>query len=273
METVPCPGCAAPLPVHQEVCPACRRPRDQGEIDAGLDALREKAARRKRLPLKVLLWAGLAAAAWGAWTAREAVTRPLAGLRAQLESDYEKARTPHAPEGPISPAAQAVVGAIKTVRGEAAEAPRPAQASPAPAAATADQRPAVRPAEPAEPQPVSRRVYGVVFDLLTARPVAGASVVFGEGTTLESRTTTDSEGHYVVDLPYLPGERLALARVQAPGYAGQLEDAEPTYLERTAAQRRTVFDELSPSDLEPPALRFGEGKHLFAYDMAAVPAK
>lgn len=131
---------------------------------------------------------------------------------------------------------------------------------------------AVRPPVPEDPLPESHpdnrllRIYGVVYDLESQRPIAGARVEFTyEGypnspikISYEDhkrhffQEVTDADGHYIVDLDRIHVERRDLfVSVRAEGYrTGALEDTDPPMFERAAADRHAKADETTDSDLD-----------------------
>lgn len=275
MNKVPCPGCGALLELEQEVCSSCRRPRDEREIGEGRNRLSELALKQRRLPRIIAAWILVAISAAGLYGQREVVLGTFAGLRADFTREMEAVARP-AP-GPLSPAAQAMLSALSVPRegpivAVVAHSPRPPKPSELPEHAT-------RPPEPHDPVGGQQRIYGVVYDMLTANVVAGARLyITGDGNS-SWQAVTNIRGHYMIDVPtdYIDRPEGVIVRVEAAGYkTGQLEDSDPPYRERTEEQRRSAFAEIAPSDLEPPSIRSRRSASLVPFDIVLIrdePAK
>jgi hypothetical protein len=195
--------------------------------------------------------------------------------------------------------AMAVSGALFVVHGrrereraaaEAAEAVRAAdaaRAAEAAAAAAAAKAAAPEPPKPPPPQdlpdaeaaPVPdapgtaaiTRVYGVVYNLVTKKPVGNAKLSFTDDAGMGWYTSTDARGHYVVDLPLGSLQKEARLSAAADGYRpGQLEDADPPLRELPIDQRKRRADETLDSDLSPVRVPEAPGRAV-QYDLVLLP--
>jgi hypothetical protein len=115
----------------------------------------------------------------------------------------------------------------------------------------------------------------------TLQPIPQAVIKVTQGAhgPIAFQTRTDEEGHYQVD--FLPGAEdpgFAIS-VTAPGYRdGQIEDPEPSYLQRTQEDRLASIAEVAPADLDPVPLRFRDSdifipRHLVLVPEDATPSK
>jgi hypothetical protein len=113
-------------------------------------------------------------------------------------------------------------------------------------------------------------VFGVVYDLDTAAPIAGAAVRFKGAGRNAWGAATDADGFYIVDIPRPFFDEAISAEFSAGGYReGQLEDSPSPYFERPAEMRRAVIEQLAPSDLAPLPVR--SRLPLLALDVVLVP--
>lgn len=126
--------------------------------------------------------------------------------------------------------------------------------------------------EAGAPAPMSR-MYGVVYDLQTLRPVAGAEVRF----TVRNReifwtVRTDEKGHYQIDVMTDPA---LLVSARSPGYReGALEDKDPPFRQRPAKSRRAALEETTDWDLEPfPVRPHGDYDSLLQLDLVMFPER
>ena len=287
MVSVPCPRCGKPVGLEEVICPHCRTPRDEMELEEGRDTVRQEARRLKRRPL--LAGASLAAAALlgSVWFFRGLWVAPLGTAWKGFEAEVEKTRDPghwikekpvEQLSGSVPEAEVAVSSFIFLPRLEptshqasyqsAEEAPAPMPVLTPPSAA---QPPALEaPASP--PQPGELRVQGTVFDLATAKPVGGVEIRF-RATTNEARweTTTNAHGRYQISF-YNHDSAPVQAMIEAPGYRkGLLEDRDPSYRERSPQSRKDLIAETTDSDLEPVPLRYKQGEQTVEVDLALIP--
>lgn len=289
--TTPCPGCAAPMEMDQEVCGACRRPRDEREVQAGYDALHAADAERRRRPRKILAWV-LAGAATVLLVRQRAIFAGLArSLAAGFSRRMEEEAAPRSPSPPKTAAAAAVIKIIASA--PAAPAP-PSAARPVPAQVPAQVPaptpvtvvmavpppsvpPAPPPARPAvEPPPPGAGIvliYGVVYDLRTALAIPRATILLRSARGwYSSSIETTADGSYSLAIPSVNFRTDYEITARAKGYReGQIEDPLPPYRERTPAQRLEAQAELSPQDLEAVPVRVREPGELYPLDLVLVP--
>jgi hypothetical protein len=289
------------MEVEQEVCAYCGRPRDEREIERGKAELEERALIERRRPRLLAAWGAGLLAALALYSARDLLS-DLAASRydafmtevRSVEGDGAPAARPPRPQ-PVEPP----------------RAPPPRQPSivwtsaPPPAATRAEpvlvvvRRPPPKPAPPPEPAaprklpprvatpapvpgeptlPDQRRVYGVVYDLLTGAPVPSATIFVSGGASnglpVGSQTTTDAAGHYRIDVPLDPPGGTALVSVKAAGYRdGEMTDADPPYLGRPPARRAEIAQNATDADLEPIPLFPSDPRTLVRLDIVLIPVK
>src|SRR4051812_19273581 len=77
MIAVPCPRCSQPVGLDEEICPHCRTPRDDMEIEEGRALARKEALRLKRRPRRVAYAAAALCALACAWLLRGRMIGPL----------------------------------------------------------------------------------------------------------------------------------------------------------------------------------------------------
>jgi hypothetical protein len=277
MDAIECPGCKESVPLSCQKCALCGRAWDAIDLDV---ALRKDSARRYRLRVLAALAFAAVAALAASWTR---LTAAALRMRGQFASELAKAE-----------ANQKVMGARPAVDSAAAT-PDPAPPAAAvyslvlappsssyPPGSRAEPEPAAAPAPAPEPVAVLdavpssvsppavgvRRIHGVVYDLLSKKPIRGAKVLFhGQG---DSSSITDALGHYSWDVSAYD-DREVKVECQAAGYRrGQLEEREPPLRERNEAARRAVLAETAPSDLTP-ALLSRTTLTVVEHDMVLIP--
>lgn len=230
-------------------------------------------------------WLALAVAIGAAATHRVELARLVntaeSKVKASLEEEAELARNPRKrnPAGAETPpavaAAEAAVAAAPVAPPAPGAAPKSTAPTPPPEAPEAEIAvPAIR---PSDPEPEFRRIFGVVYDMETLRPLKGAIILFREPRSNSLWTaTTDAAGHYTVDIPKTRIATGVVATIQAPHYrAAQVEDADPPYRSRERAERLAAAAEFSPVDLEPVPVRAGPAEETVLLDLVgfAEPAK
>lgn len=161
-----------------------------------------------------------------------------------------------------------------------------ARSAPAPAGGAAEVPDAVPAPEPPEPDVAmgQRHVYGLVYDLLTLKPVGKAAVLFQNASefalntgvvpakTMEFRAETDAQGHYMVDVPELASDGDLLVTITAEGYRpGALEDSEPPWRNRPLKERREKARQTAPSDLSTGRLGCPKSQTIFNFDFLVLP--
>ncbi len=127
---------------------------------------------------------------------------------------------------------------------------------------------------PPNPAPSFHRVYGVVYDLETIRPIAGAQLLFRTKHGTVGIGMTDAAGHYRIDLTKgnNSGEVTVSIPDGVPGYrSGLFEDKDPPLRERDKDARLMMMSETTDSDLEPVPLRFKQSAELIQFDLVLVP--
>jgi hypothetical protein len=134
---------------------------------------------------------------------------------------------------------------------------------------------AAPPPTPPDPAGSLTRVYGVVYDLLSKKPVAGAllkvSAPDAEGNW---SSVTDERGHYQVDVPGWMVDRTAMIMSQKQGYRpGQIEDQDPPLSSLSASARRARIEETSDADLAAVPVRRTPGSALVRLDLVMVREK
>ncbi len=269
---VPCPRCGEPLDLDQGWCQHCR-------------------SERLRWLTVLLKFGGLGlliVLALGLWQ-RQAVEEAWTEFTAQID----QARNPHIrgvnDNAPLpSPAPSPVVVPIATstfvfiaglsdppIARPLRTTPRHAQ-DPASAAEPPAEVPNATP--PPEPGPITadeRRFYGVVYDALTLKPVAGARLSFTmNGNEHALIATTNARGHYQADLFINTVDRVAvsISIKVPPGYRdGLIEDKDPPVRERVLSARRRLIEETSPDELEPVLVYVHDAHRLVALDLVLIP--
>jgi hypothetical protein len=261
------------------------------ELEEGKALVRKEELRLQRRPK--LIKAGIAAAALLslAWFFRGAVKEPLHTKWNEFQVEVEATREPAHWLKERRPLAAALVQPVQqapaftvqpialltNANPQEASEPQPGRAPLPPAEPTAVDPPAVLAvAAPVPPAPLvnNRAWYGVVYDLVTLRPLPAATIVLKkEGRTLTS-TSTDREGHYQIQLYREGGDGAVSVTVEkTPGYReGVLEDRDPPLRERSPEDRKMILDETTDNDLEPVPMRCKESAEIVQLDLVLVPA-
>ncbi|UPT73513.1 MAG: carboxypeptidase-like regulatory domain-containing protein [Elusimicrobiota bacterium] len=120
----------------------------------------------------------------------------------------------------------------------------------------------------------TRRLYGVVYDIETLRPVSGAQIKFSvSGGNLTWATKTDQRGHYQIDLIENP-QHVILVSAEAPGYRkGALEDSDPPLRLSKAKRRRALVEETTDHDLAESLVRLGGSDNIIQFDLVVFPER
>jgi hypothetical protein len=133
---------------------------------------------------------------------------------------------------------------------------------------------AATPAEVPPPPNAGRvRFYGVIYDLESLVPVAGANVtaVIPAMDNVKQNVITDAVGHYRFDIPQ--GERV-FVQVAAEGFkTGQLADVDPPYSTLPPNYRKNKAGEVTVTDLGPHAPEYGHGENIVKLDLVMVKIK
>lgn len=289
MVTVPCPRCGHLVGLDEKLCPHCQDSRSEVEIEEGWAFARNEGLRlRWRSRLTTAGVAGLAILGL-TWFMRASLTAAWDDFAAEVERtrDPRPLMAAAAPAGlpaaPTAPSAQVAVSSFVYLAGgpsalpeeftHPATTPGAFAAAPAAPAATSTASASAAPAPiPPPPDSLFRRYYGVVYDLDTLKPLAGARLEFkAKGDDTGWTATVNDLGHYQMDLFKGPDNAMTVSAA-VPGYRpGLLEEKDPPLRERSRSARRMIIDETSDSDLEPIPLRFRQDDELVELDLVVVP--
>ena len=242
-----CPACGMKLKPDMLACPNCPMSFPEDEGPAGLsNPLRQ--SRYYQFVFPVVFFGGIA---WGVWALAVGYMRLGEDNFAKSESldlAHEKelvkgagasmtqAGTKAAPVAPPSAAPGAAAGGIPVLPGsESADAP--SNGDDVLIISHVGEEPAARPAR--KPRRVREwKLRGVVYDLTTLQPLAGAELDFkDEDTNKLVKTRTDSLGRYRTIVPPL-GERGYSVAVSKSGYAPNYLDPSIAGAKRLSASRR-----------------------------------
>jgi hypothetical protein len=250
------------MPVEQEVCGRCRRPRDEREIESGRELLRERRERLRRRPWAIARWIAAALVLVAAFRSRGLFIDQARALRADVRREMKNI------EGP----AEAPAASSQPAPGPAAPPPTPFLAAVPPGKAPAP-RIAGHAAEPDVSRSLSQTLvlmYGVVFDLTTLAPVPNALVTVTIGRD-SYKAASDGDGHYQVNFNQMPDDPSAFVSVSADGYPeGQLEDPSASYLDWPLKSRLAAIEELNSNDMGPILLH-APARGAYQMDMALLP--
>lgn len=290
-ESLPCPGCGTPLPPEATGCQICMRARTKHEIVRGYAQLRESKARRRRLPLMVVVFALVAGTAikFG-WDFRAVIRTSAGAARTRAAAWYDRFTDPknYAPRG------------AATAENVRANAPPSTPPPPAPASSPAvrrDERPATAPppsppssgetaaSSPAVKPPVAKnawRVSGIVYDLSSLDPVPNSEITFFGDYRKPVTTITGADGAYEVDLSKSDGWTVGVNAPDrradkmggiVPGWRrGQVLDVDPPYRVRDSDERQAAVDAISDGDLAPAAVGWKRSASNVRLDLVVVPA-
>lgn len=245
MEHLPCPACHTPLPPEATGCHICLRPRSKQEIMRAYARLREEKARRRILPIKIL------------------VVALILGGAAKLSRDHQTE---------IKAAAATAREAVNRWSEEMTDAKRYAKRPADAPAAVSEPEVEVTMLPPApKPPPAANvwRVSGLVYDLNTLQPIPNSEVRFFRERGSSLTTKTDKTGRYEVDLVRGAGWHVS---VTAPDRRkGQVVDINPSYRERDPEARRAASMHLSDSDLGPSPVNWSRKRSQVTLNLVAVP--
>lgn len=270
-----CPSCGTKLAHEAESCPNC--PWSWREEAPQQSALQSDGFRNKIMP--VLIFAGIGIFIWkmGAFffAQVEENNRQTAGEEAR---DRKAALAAHGVKGGQDPneVARAIANGSqddldRVTKGAQAgvDAGRTASVgSPtATEAAQADEETGSgsisivsdKAANPAPKRATEWKLRGVVYDLVSLKPVPGATLTLTDNqTNARAQTVTDSQGRYRIILPPLDG-RGYLVAIAKPGYEKTylnpgtegVADMDQARREELARELATTISE--PASLEPPS--------------------
>lgn len=127
--------------------------------------------------------------------------------------------------------------------------------------------------EPEKPPAGLRAWYGVVYDLVTLRPITGAKLIFKAGNQEINVATTDGAGHYHVRLEMSHSHWLSVSIAPRQGYLnGLLEDRDPPLRDLPLETRRVIMDDADSSEVGPVPLRFPKGARVVELNLVLVPS-
>jgi hypothetical protein len=292
--------------LDEELCPHCRRPRDEREIEQGKLDLVEAEAKRKGYPRLVALRLAAVAGLMALFFARHLLSNGLESLThrgsAELDRytdpDFVAGRSPNAGV-PVAETSTPILDAAAAATGEPPASARlvfsaPPATTPAPSTQTVIAAPAAPPAPPSAkaPPPVAAAprkartappppapsstnwlFYGVVYDMATGLAIPHAKVVIhhpNEDTGLNA--ATDANGFYRLYIPRGIGGNDYLIEATARGYRqGQAEDREPYWRDAADAVRLSAMNELTGHDLDAIPRKPENEDGLVEVDMALLP--
>ena len=266
-----------PLTLDEEVCPHCRRPRDENEVAKGHKDTRQEALRLKDRPRRIIVRVAAAAAAAGAltmaWNSREAISVHLQAAWANFNVEVERARDPRSHTQPQASGEPSLISAVaKSLSNQTKpEHEAPIAVPVAPPAETPDATPPPPPPTPS--QDMDCIVYGVVYDLVTKKPVVRTRIIVRTRNAPSTPLETSEVGHY-----YFPLRKnidsITTVMIEAPGYRkGLIEDKDPPLRERSSEARASFIDETVDSDLDPVPVRCSGNTQLVALDLVLVPKR
>ena len=245
-----CPLCGTKLQPDWESCPNC--PMSFQDAPPEKSALQNDNFRAFGIPL--ILFGGLAWFMWAGsqylWrTAEEGTKSTVAATKATL------ANAGKGSAGANATVAQAIVESLKTGRDEPASASSgsdevpPEEEGPGVVSVTPEKGP--RRAAVTE-----WRMRGVIYDLLTLKPVPGVHMIFTDNeTNSKAQILTDGQGRYRAVLPALHG-RGYLVSLSKTGYLKSYLDPGTEGVADMPLERRTeIAKELSSLIAEPASLQ------------------
>ena len=264
--------------LDQEVCAACRRPRDEREIEKGRESIRRRAETRRRRPLVIARWAVLAAVLILAFRLRGFFFAQTSGLRNEYAREKEKIENPGGPPVFTAPptAATALPG---TPPAQTASAPPPAAVSaPARGPAPKDDRQPERVADllpPAFNPAAQWAFYGRVYDLIALRPVADVKLSFSiAGNDAWSPVAkTDAYGRFCIVLPRLTEGSFEIHAVHPDYESPVLYEPDIPYAGLPLAKRRDIVRAAQDGDMPLPALTDVVGEASVRRDVFLAPRR
>lgn len=241
-----CPGCGTKLQPDMESCPNC----PMSFHDAPPEKTALQSDNFKNFGIPIIIFGGLAGVLWWysttMWKAVEAGVedQPLKPPPTQQSSGDQSA----------SAMIQAKVDELAAKQG-GGEAPS------AQAALEADEEEgqgaiSIMPDSGRRAKVVTEwKMRGVIYDLMTLRPVPAARLIFTDNeTNLRAVIQSDGNGRYRAILPPLPG-RGYVVTISKPGYSNSyLNPGTEGVAEMSIDQRRELVKELSSVIAEPASL-------------------
>lgn len=250
-----CRGCRTEIDLNAGTCPICLRPRDRSEMLEDAKRLREAQAEAKARPYKILGAAlALGVLGYAGWRWREPVLGAVDALRSKAGAAMDKAGDPKtyapsagapsdpaAPPPPSGPAPAPPAGSSPPTARTQAGAPSAPAPAPAPTVEPPVDWDAPRPTLPAMEGSVI--LYGWVYDLVTARPLPGATIRLRDRLSgAVMAVNADHRGWYELAVSRESSGFAPEAAV--PGYRREtLAENEPAWHARKAAARRRAAAE------------------------------
>ncbi len=276
MDSVPCPRCGKPVGLEEMICPHCRAPRDNMEMEEGRMLARKEEFRLQRRPKLIAAGAAAAVLLVAAWFSRGYVTSRLGVAWREFQLEVENTRQPgrwnqdHTVESSAAANTRPEV-AISSFIYLSQNAPAP-EPPPVPVTMT----PLTPTPVPANTQfdlashPGAIRVQGTVYDLSTKMPVGNVPIRFKlAGATQNART--DTLGRYQWVFLRSDADDITIM-IEAPGYRkGLLEDPDPSFRERSPQSRAALIAETTDGDLEPVPLRYQRSAQIVELNLAIIP--
>ncbi len=292
-ESLPCPGCSTPLPPEATGCQICMRARTKHEIMRGYAQLRESKARRRRLPVQIIVFVLVAGGAVKlGWDYRAVIRSSAGSAKVRAAAWYDQFTDPksYAPQSAQTPVENASAGAdaprsVSPLAAQTAPPPGLLNDLPEHPGTAPPASPRGTPAPPAVKRPVAKnawRVSGVVYDLSSLDPVPDSTLTFSSDGREPVTAKTGADGAYEVDLVKGDGWIVSMvsmsgqkAQVAGKGWGwrkGQLLDVDPPYRQRDADERRAALEHLSDGDLDPAPVGWKRSASKVHLDLVAVPA-
>lgn len=286
-----------PVGLDEEICPHCRAPRDDMEMEEGRALVREHERRLKRRPKLIAAGFAIVLLLCLVWFARARIADACATAWRDFAAEIEKTRDPSryaaaqpsslaisgSSAGPAKLPDEPAISSFVYLGGAGSQTMAMTVSEPVIAGGTPESRAqtAVAPAPaltataaPVPPHPggQTRRFYGVIYDIDSLKPIGGAKIRFAPKSSDHGWTAiSDDQGRYQIDFSNGVDSGLFVS-AEVPGYSpGLLEDKDPPLLERTREARLAIMSELTEGDLDPIPLRFRESADLVEFNLIVVP--
>jgi hypothetical protein len=244
-----CPGCGTNLQPDMESCPNC--PMSFHDAPPEKTALQNDTFRTFGIP--IIIFGGLAGALW--WYSTTMWKAVSAGVEDQPIS-AAPAKPAKSEDGmSVSAVIQAKVDELAEKPGGTGEAPTAGAAFEADEEEGAGVISVMKGHGPSAKVVTEWKMRGVIYDLLTLKPVPAARLIFSDSeTNMRAVIQTDGSGRYRAILPPLPGRGYVVTIAKA-GYASSyLNPGTEGVAEMSAASRRELVKELSSLIAEPASL-------------------
>lgn len=242
-----CPSCFTALEPEMESCPNC--PMSFRDAPPEKGALENDNFKTFGIPL--IIFGGLAGVLW--WYSQTMWTAVSAGVEDQ------PLKPPPTQQAPADQSASAMIQAevdkLAAMQG-GGEAPPTAESALDADAEEGDGSISVMKGQGPRSKVITEwKMRGMIYDLLTLTPVAGARLVFTDNdTNLRAVIQSDGTGRYRAILPPLPG-RGYVVTISKPGYSNSyLNPGTEGVGEMPLDRRRELVKELSSAIAEPASL-------------------